>query len=172
MSTQTPSQPTASLAQQQEQYRILTRNLSIGLLIICPTIALLPPRRLNFYTFGLIGMMVVSANHLTQDRSGRSTLQRLGSVSGDGLPTEKARLFQKQMQEKREMEGKSQEKGVLDKIWMGGEGADWKEKRLREEQDALDRGEGYGSLIMDQISEVWRGGKKGDSEDTENEKKD
>jgi hypothetical protein len=115
-------------------------------------------------------MMVVSANHLTIDRSGRSILQRLGG--GDGLPTEKARQFQKQMQEKREREGKVPEKGVLDRIWMGGEKEDWKEERLRKEQEALDRGEGYGSLIMDQISEVWKGGKKGSSEDTESEKKE
>jgi hypothetical protein len=117
-------------------------------------------------------MMVVSANHLTKDRTGQSILQRLGNVGGDGLPTEKARLFQKQMQEKREREGKTQDKGVLDKIWMGGEGDDWKAKRLREEQEALDRGDGYGSLIMGQISEVWNGGKKDGSDEPDSEKKE
>jgi hypothetical protein len=171
MASQTP-QPGPLLTKEQEQYRTLTRNLSIGLLIICPAIALIPPRRLNFYTFGLIGMSIVSANHLTRDRTGRSIIQRLGSVQGDGLPTEKARLFQKQMQEKREREGKAPDKNLLEKVWMGGEGEDWKEKRLKEEQEALDRGEGYGSLIMDQISEVWKGMKKGGGDGSESEKKE
>jgi hypothetical protein len=171
MAPQTP-QPGPLLTKEQEQYRILTRNLSIGLLVICPVIALIPPRRLNFYTFGLIGMTVVSANHLIKDRTGRSIIQRLGSVKGDGLPTEKARLFQKQMQEKKEQAGKGPERGVLEKVWMGGEGENWKEKRLKEEQEALDRGEGYGSLIMDQISEVWNGGKKKGGDGSESEKKE
>ncbi|KAF2418449.1 hypothetical protein EJ08DRAFT_62378 [Tothia fuscella] len=158
MATPTPEQ-------QLQQYRTLTRNLSIALLIICPTIAVLPPRRLNLYTFGLIGVWTASANHLIKDRTGHSILQRLGNVRGDGLPTEKAREFQRKM---REQKGLAKEKGVLEKVWMGDEGDDWKEKRLKKEREALESGEGYGSLIMDQISEVL-GKKKEDDVDASDE---
>jgi len=119
-------------------------------------------------------MWVVSANHLAADRTGRSILQRLGNVGGSELPTERAREFQRKIQEQKIREGKAkaQDTGALNRVWLGGEGEDWKEKRLREEQEALDRGEGYGSLIMDQISEVWKGGKKDGAESAENEKKE
>lgn len=49
---------------------------------------------------------------------------------------------------------------VLEKIWLGGEGKDWKEKRDQKEKEALEAGKGYGDLIMEQIWEVWNGGKK------------
>lgn len=41
-----------------------------------------------------------------------------------------------------------------------GQSQDWKSERLREEREKLARGEGYGSLIMDQIWEVWNWGDK------------
>jgi hypothetical protein len=43
---------------------------------------------------------------------------------------------------------------------MGGEGDDWKAKRDAKEKEALEEGKGYGGLIMDQIWEVWNGGKE------------
>ncbi|KAF2970020.1 hypothetical protein GQX73_g3533 [Xylaria multiplex] len=58
------------------------------------------------------------------------------------------------------------EKGILEKIWMGNAAPDWKEKRDQKEKEALQEGGGgYWGLIMDQIAEVWSGGKK-DGEDT------
>lgn len=52
-----------------------------------------------------------------------------------------------------------EQKGLLEKIWMGSEGEDWKAKRDRREKEALEEGRGYGGLIMDQIWEVWNWGK-------------
>ncbi|MCJ1482447.1 hypothetical protein MMC06_002612 [Schaereria dolodes] len=49
--------------------------------------------------------------------------------------------------------------GMAKKAWLGGEGEDWKEKRLREEKEALETGKGYSGLIIDQIWDVWNGGK-------------
>jgi len=51
------------------------------------------------------------------------------------------------------------EKPLVDKIWMGSEGDDWKEKRDARERKALEEGKGYGWLIMDQIWDVWTWGK-------------
>jgi hypothetical protein len=85
-------------------------------------------------------------------------MQRIISVGGDGLPTEKAREMQRKMRDKAAVA--KREKSVLEKVWMGDEDEDWKEKRLRREREVLENGEGYGTLIMDQISEVWRRDKK------------
>ena len=35
---------------------------------------------------------------------------------------------------------------------------DWKAERLKEEQEKLDQGEGYGDMIKDQIWDVWTWG--------------
>jgi hypothetical protein len=56
----------------------------------------------------------------------------------------------------------AQEKGVVQRVWMGGESEGWKERRLREEQKALSEGKGYGDLIQEHIWDVWTwGGKEG-----------
>ncbi|KAH7377496.1 hypothetical protein BKA64DRAFT_253241 [Cadophora sp. MPI-SDFR-AT-0126] len=59
----------------------------------------------------------------------------------------------------RKKEAEDKERGLLEKVWMGGEGPDWKAKRDQREKEALDEGRGYGGLIMDQIWEVWSWGK-------------
>ncbi|KAI1310124.1 hypothetical protein F5Y03DRAFT_50602 [Xylaria venustula] len=54
-----------------------------------------------------------------------------------------------------------EKKGILEKMWMGDAAPDWKEKRDQREKEALQEGGGgYLGLIMDQIAEVWGGGKK------------
>ena len=54
---------------------------------------------------------------------------------------------------------KEQEKrrGVLGRIWMGGEDENWKERRMQEERAAMEEGKGYGEVMMEQIREVFRG---------------
>lgn len=52
------------------------------------------------------------------------------------------------------------EKGVVQRVWMGGESEGWKERRLREEQEALAQGKGYGDLIQEHIWDVWTWGGK------------
>ena len=54
---------------------------------------------------------------------------------------------------------KEKERGLVEKIWMGSEGEDWKAKRDQREKEALEEGRGYGGLIMDQIWEVWNWGR-------------
>ena len=45
-------------------------------------------------------------------------------------------------------------------VWMNGETEGWKERRLKVENEKIAKGEGYGSMIVDQISEVWNWGEK------------
>ncbi|XDG02241.1 hypothetical protein ABKA04_001856 [Annulohypoxylon sp. FPYF3050] len=56
-----------------------------------------------------------------------------------------------------------EERSLLKRVWMGDSPDDWKEKRDQREKEALSEGGGgYWGLIVDQISEVWSGGKKKD----------
>ncbi|KAI9718154.1 MAG: hypothetical protein M1835_004116, partial [Candelina submexicana] len=47
-----PQPPTATPASPQS-YQTLKNNLSLGLCFACPLLIILPPRKLDFYTFSL-----------------------------------------------------------------------------------------------------------------------
>lgn len=70
--------------------------------------------------------------------------------------------MQKKLREAKGLPADKQQKTALETLWMGREDEDWKEKRLKKEQEVLDKGEGYGTLIMDQLREVWGGQKEGE----------
>lgn len=95
---------------------------------------------------------------------------------GDGsLPTERAREFQRQMRERRAAEGrpmpKAEEKevgkgSIIEQVYYGNEKPEgWKERRLREDNEKLAQGKGYGDIILEQIWDVWNWGKTGDESD-------
>ncbi|OJD30469.1 uncharacterized protein BKCO1_6000022 [Diplodia corticola] len=178
-------------AGEREGYAKLTHRLSIWLLVVCPAIALLPPRKLDLYTAGLGGMSLVAAEHLARERTGRTILQRVSGgfdnavQPADHMPTERARQVremqlrakeereavlrqagQEQQERKQQAQAQAHEDkdGVLQRVWMGGETEGWRERRLKEEREAIEEGRGYGDLIMDQIWEVWNWGRgnKGD----------
>ncbi|KAL0253166.1 hypothetical protein SLS55_010619 [Diplodia seriata] len=169
---------------EREGYAKLTHRLSIWLLVACPAIALLPPRKLDLYTAGLGGMTLVAAEHLARERTGRTILQRIGGGlenssavlrPADHMPTERARQVRDmQLRAKEEREAvlrqqaeraqqertqKEEDDGVLRRVWMGGEKEGWRERRLKEEREAIEEGRGYGDLIMDQVWEVWNWGR-------------
>ncbi|OMP87988.1 hypothetical protein BK809_0008082 [Diplodia seriata] len=159
---------------EREGYAKLTHRLSIWLLVACPAIALLPPRKLDLYTAGLGGMTLVAAEHLARERTGRTILQRIGGglkQPADHMPTERARQVREmQLRAKEEREAvlrqqagaqqeKKEDEGVLQRVWMGGEKEGWRERRLKEEREAIEEGRGYGDLIMDQVWEVWNWGR-------------
>ncbi|KAL4948581.1 hypothetical protein BDW69DRAFT_90737 [Aspergillus filifer] len=52
------------------------------------------------------------------------------------------------------------EKGVMQRVWMGGEEKGWMERRLEQERKALSEGKGYGDLIKEHIWDVWSWGEK------------
>lgn len=49
----------------------------------------------------------------------------------------------------------SEKRSTLGNLWMGGEKEGWKERRMQEEREALERGEGYGSLIAKHFQEAF-----------------
>lgn len=46
-------------------------------------------------------------------------------------------------------------KRVWEKVWMGQETEDWRERRVEEEKQAFENGEGYGSLIARHFRDVF-----------------
>ncbi|KAJ8108263.1 hypothetical protein OPT61_g8292 [Boeremia exigua] len=170
--------PEQRLAQEnaQRNSRII-RNVAIGGVIICPIIALLPPRKLDLYTFSLGVGFYLSADHLCEARYGRGLVTQLSPFRAVGdLPTERAREVQAKIREAREEErrklghSEARDEGALKKFWMGGETEGWKERRLEEEKKALQEGKSYTDMIYEQIWDVWnwdRKGKKGEGEKKE-----
>ncbi|KAI1390967.1 uncharacterized protein F4822DRAFT_395000 [Hypoxylon trugodes] len=105
---------------------------------------------------------------LRAERERRRLLQE--GITNDGLTVEQRRMIEEQ-RKKREDGGtgkNKEDRGLLEKVWMGDSGDDWKEKREQREKEALSEGGGgYWGLIVDQISEVWSGKKKDDGEGKE-----
>jgi hypothetical protein len=181
MSSPQPPIPTPEerlALEQKARYDRTTRNLAIGCAILCPVIALLPPRKLDLYTFSLGVGFYLSADHLAQQHNGRPLFQQIRWSSPiRELPTEKARETARIMREREEAEkGKARHEAVMrgdtqsakedrslwNKVWMGDEDEGWKERRMAEEKKAMEEGKTYTSIILDQIWEVWSWEKKKD----------
>ncbi|KAJ9656454.1 hypothetical protein H2198_004912 [Neophaeococcomyces mojaviensis] len=154
-------------------------NTSLAMLVITPVLIALPPRKLDLYTFFLAGGFFASANHLTKERTGAGLLYQLPGARPPPMALEYQRTVQekrlldepqsqiqtssiKEQLQKRGIEHRKEEglEKMAKELWMGEEKEGWKEKRLAEEQKKLDEGEGYGSMIVDQIWEVWNWGEK------------
>ncbi|PQE21186.1 rhomboid family membrane protein [Rutstroemia sp. NJR-2017a BVV2] len=157
----------------------LLHNAALFALIACPILIALPPRKLDKYTFALMTCTFIGGNHLTYEYTGITMMERIkkrGEAMGKAVGTElpdgakdvQSRLREELRRKGMDLQGRklSEEKekeedlGIVRRVWMGGEGKDWKEKRDRREREALEEGKGYGDLIMEQIWEVWNGGEK------------
>ncbi|KAL2047841.1 hypothetical protein ABVK25_011296 [Lepraria finkii] len=157
------------------------RPIFLTLLLACPLLALLPPRKLDLYTLSLSGAWVYSAEELA---FGQARRQRTGNTGVMGI-LGKAQVDEASGAREERLspgdrggEGKGEEdieglKGMAKKIWMGDERPGWQKRRLEKEKDELEAGKGYGDIIMKQIREVFPGfggRRKEDGEDGEDEK--
>ena len=159
----------------------------------------MPPRRVGLQAMLLSGGTFWATNVLAYDWTGESMTQRFDrrwqTMFSSGLP-EKARRNQELMRlererreallpeaERRALQEAREKKemasrGIVSRLWMGSEKEDWREERARKEKETLENGEGYGTLIMDQVKEVFSGskksegkeGKEGKSEDDDSKK--
>lgn len=89
--------------------------------------------------------------------------ERTRELLASGVSEEDARRVQELERRKREAAGPGDEgdKGALEALWMGDADKDWKEKRAKKEQEALQEGgEGIWGLITDQVSEVFTRGER------------
>ncbi|KAI4195238.1 MAG: hypothetical protein LQ350_007320 [Teloschistes chrysophthalmus] len=143
------------------------RPIFIGILIACPILAALPPRKLDMYTFLLASAWVVSAEELAVGRASARWQNRPSiAVSAEADPGGRgmgadAKAIASQAQIQRQQQGEKEEgagvMGMARRLWYGREGPGWKERRMKEEREALEEGRGYGDLIGDAVREVFGG---------------
>lgn len=185
MSTQTPQEIQAKRAEDYERFKKYT---AYTFLIASPVLLALPPRKLDPLAVVNISAFAFSANYLVGQRTGRSIVERIESrISRQqtyaDLPSDRALQMQEQMRAARDAQLRDgtavgaelekikarqlQEKGMVNRIWMGGEEKGWMERRLIEEQKAIEEGKGYGDLIQEYIWDVWNWGKKEDEDEDE-----
>lgn len=178
----TTPQDTTAEARREADFIRFKRYAALTFLVASPILIALPPRKLDHLTVLLGGAFCVSANHLTQERTGRSIMDRLESRLSRGvrvseLPSERAQEIQARVRASREKQLRDgglseeeieklrarqvQDKGLAERVWMGGEQEGWRERRIREEQQALAEGRGYGDLIKEHVWDVWTGKKSG-----------
>jgi hypothetical protein len=94
-----------------------------------------------------------------KDTQGRGRLLDIGPKNADNVQRQEQQ-HQQQEQEDQGQRPRSTMERLLEKVWMGDEKPGWKQRRLAEEQEKISRGEGYGSMIVDQIWEVWNWGRE------------
>lgn len=182
------SQPTTdnTAAAPKTQTPPWLHNSAIGVAILGPIALLMPPRRMGLQAMLLSGGTFWATNVLAYDWTGESMTQRFDrrwqTMFSSGLP-EKAKRTQelmrlererreamlpeaerKALQEAREKK-EAASRGIVSKLWMGSEKEDWRQERARKEKETLENGEGYGTLIMDQVKEVFSGSKKTEGEE-------
>lgn len=197
MATSTPTPPNANALTPAEERARMIHAIALGAAIACPIIALLPPRKMDIYTYALMAGTALGANQLVHERTGTSLVNRIPSLFSNPLRAElppKAMVIQerlraeregleeragrergeegrprrgvlgemaaKEKEREKEREGEGEVQGALEKLWMGGEKPDWKERRDQREKEAIAQGKGYGDLIMEQIWDVWSWGRE------------
>lgn len=160
----------------EEDYIRFKRYAAYAFLVASPIIIAIPPRKLDLYTFSLSTAFLLSANHITTERTGSGLVTHMGGFISrskpnvfNTLPTERAQEVKKQLilakEQERELAERhaagnaEEEKGLRaigKKVWMGGESEGWEKRRLEEERKALAEGKGYSDLIIDYVKDAWR----------------
>lgn len=157
----------------------ILRPIYTALLVTCPIILLLPPRKLDLYTLSLCGVWVVSAEELAfgrvagagapgEKKKGRwfgvrgitttsTTTTSTGKQSEEGEQDTDDRTKGGNSEEREENEKKAGLSGLLRNLWMGDEKPGWQRRRLEREKEELESGKSYGEMIMEQVWEVFPG---------------
>lgn len=155
-----------------ERYVKTIRYVAIGTCVACPIIALLPPRKLDIFTIGLIGTTAYSANYLYRERTGRAIWQRItepaeAAESSAISSTEQANLSRELQNARQEMQRlRSDAPSVTEELKATQSQREaWKLQRQQEIQDNLDVGKTFWEMMTDQVWEVWNGAKKEDDDD-------
>lgn len=103
------------------------------------------------------------ASGLPEKARRNQELMRLERERREALLPEAERKALQEAREKKE----AASRGIVSRIWMGDEKEDWRKERAKREKETLENGEGYGTLIMDQVKEVFSSSKKGGGEEAE-----
>lgn len=118
--------------------------------------------RIKSMTNTLPPKAVEAQARMKEEKERRRVAMENGTLAQMIVEKEKTGVLEELEAQKAERAEK--ERGLIEKVWLGGEGSDWKAKRDQREREALEEGRGYGGLIMDQIWEVWSWGKNKNEE--------
>ncbi|EME85906.1 uncharacterized protein MYCFIDRAFT_39873 [Pseudocercospora fijiensis CIRAD86] len=140
-----------------ERYAKTLHNAAIATLVVCPILALLPPRKLDMYTIGLVGLTGYSANYLIRESSGRSIWQQITRPQRQPLPKESTPSAS--------VIGELQKEGRNDIGSAYYEQGSWKAQRQREIKDDVEEGKSFSDMIVDQVWSVWNQGKKNEEDE-------
>ncbi|KIW64030.1 hypothetical protein PV04_08991 [Phialophora macrospora] len=151
--------PDQDLARRQTIFSDYNRFLHTSTLAACvlaPVLIALPPRKLDLYTFFLSGAFIVSVDYQARERAG---LGIMGYASRRFMSREQSRLPGQDdanlVRESSRLLEESSPRPVQRSALQQRAQEDWKLQRLKEEQEKLDRGEGYWSMIVEQVWHVW-----------------
>ncbi|OAP65761.1 hypothetical protein AYL99_01733 [Fonsecaea erecta] len=169
----TPEQDPAQRQRLFDDHRGFLHTSTLAACFLAPALVALPPRKLDLYTFSLTGAFIGAANYQLRERTGlgfmghasrrfvngqvpRFGQEIAGPANGDQrLPFEHAVVpGMVQQNETSALQDKARE------AWTTGRNEDWKQRRLKEEQEKLEQGESYWSMIVDQVWEVWNQGEE------------
>ncbi|KAM0722438.1 hypothetical protein Q7P37_001879 [Cladosporium fusiforme] len=153
-------------------YAKTLHNTALITAIACPLLALLPPRKLDFFTAGLGMTTVFSTNFLVREYTGRSIQQHITGARPPIIARENVQADEAHMRvsdavrlERQEaLRAQKERTGIAEQVEASRQ-AKWARERNQEVQEAIDEGKGFGDIIMDQIYEVWHWGKKRDDDD-------
>lgn len=129
-SPETKSETEHEFLRQQQRYDGLRYKVSAALLVACPVLALLPPRKIDWYTFGLGSAWLYCLTDVSSAH-GRDMLHGFRRKEDIAL----------RMAQKPEVEG----------VKVGG----WRGDRIKDFRKREEEAESYGSIIMEQIWDVW-----------------
>lgn len=166
---------------QLDPYHGIRHNASIAAILVCPLLALVPPRKLDFYTFMLAGSASLAGNNLWRDYSGKGVWERIeGRTSrltraidrAEGLPApirpdDPAKVESADAYARARLAGRSLEhpgrvgeaikasSSMTGEVETARDAKTWPAERRAREKAALEDGEGYWGLIKSQVWEVW-----------------
>ncbi|EGP90589.1 uncharacterized protein MYCGRDRAFT_103199, partial [Zymoseptoria tritici IPO323] len=140
----------------------IAHNVALVALVACPLLAVLPPRKLDLYTFTLFGLTGFSANHLIQESSGRSIWQHVVRQQRQPMAVEASSQGSPVLSE---VQKQARESAADDARALQSQREAWKVQREKEIKEDVEEGKGFGDMIMDQIWEVWNQGKVKEEED-------
>jgi hypothetical protein len=175
------AEATRGAAQRREamarSYETFVHRTAMAMVVVAPALLALPPRKLDLYALALAGSFVASADYLTRERTGRGILghvpgrrrgqntQTTAGAAGAAAEGTGARPLLLQPPSALEAAAAKERWGVVGRSSDDDEAQGWKERRWREDRDKMAQGQGYGSIILDQIWEVWNWGNKNKAAD-------
>jgi hypothetical protein len=156
MATATPTQPSPTDSSRSS----LVHNVSLGAVIICPIIMLIPPRKLDAYTLALLSGMAIGGNQLSIEYTGQSIPGRFASRMKSASASITNPLPPKAMEMQARLKAEKEKRDMLQNGALSRVGAEAKESGVLQELEAQKTAREKKEKGL--IEKVWLGGEGDD----------